>query len=155
MFCLYIEGSSEWCCNFVTQNGLNIYTSLINSFETNIDILIKSTGLIVISLYYMNRFKSPFLVWFQFSFTGNFFKFFKVQTFRDSTNTSNFIQSSNYEFNKVNYLICLYFLASLKIFIYLCRSQLYHSDVKLSFLAVGIFVNLLGMLNIFFLEFKT
>ena len=44
----------------MTQNGLNIYTSLINSFETNSDILIKSTGLIVINLYYMNRLRSLF-----------------------------------------------------------------------------------------------
>ena len=80
MFCLYIEGSSEWCCNFVTQNGLNIYTSLINSFETNNDILIKSTGLIVISLYYMNRFKSPFF-WFDCNshLLGFFLNFLKYK----------------------------------------------------------------------------
>lgn len=46
-FLKFSEENPDWCCNFITQNGLNAYVGLIDIFENDTEVVRKSMNMLV------------------------------------------------------------------------------------------------------------
>jgi hypothetical protein len=52
IFVCLSEENSEWCNQFLNQNGLSIYSRIINTFENDMNVMSKALALIVKFLNY-------------------------------------------------------------------------------------------------------
>ena len=130
---MFKEGCTKWAKHFVTQNCLTILTRLAEIFEADISLMNKIMGIIVnISLLtFACTYKINLLI-------------FKVQFIRDPIDTANIFKACSRQTCWVSQWLKECWNKSHNTFLY--RKLVNHVEVKIHFLAVGFFINLIAFL---------